>query len=158
MICGRIYGFFLTRFGYYLPPPLHCTFEIEVLYGKNRFLDESTDFFVLSSATTPPPTPTSDSPVFRGISNILGYYPKSQDFSQFRLGNPAIPFHTLDHFDKNALSKEICFRSGGPSGRGAPARAPSAPWLIRHCMRHHSYTLQTDQASVLQLAISICQR
>ena len=27
---------FLTRFGYY-PPPLHCTLEIAVFYGKNIF-------------------------------------------------------------------------------------------------------------------------
>ena len=26
------------------------------------------------------------------------------------------------------------FCSGGPLGRGPRARAPSAPWLIRHCM------------------------
>ena len=38
-----------------LPPPPHCTFEIAEFYGENRFLDESTDFVVLSSATTPPP-------------------------------------------------------------------------------------------------------
>ena len=37
-----------------LPPP-HCTFEIAEFYGKKRFLDESTDFFVLSSAITPSP-------------------------------------------------------------------------------------------------------
>ena len=35
--------------------------------------------------------------------------------------------HKLDHFYKNSLSK-VSVRGGG-SGR---ARAPSAPWLIRH--------------------------
>ena len=33
----------------------------------------------------------------------------------------------------NSRCHKNMFCLGGPLGRGAPARAPSAPWLIRHC-------------------------
>ena len=36
MIYGRIYGFFLTRFGYY--PPTIALSRLAVFYGKNDFL------------------------------------------------------------------------------------------------------------------------
>ena len=69
---------------------------------KKLFMAESTDFFLLGSATTPPP-PTLDSrdfaprePIRLRRVNFLGYYPKSQDFSEFRLGNPA-------HFGNNII-------------------------------------------------------
>ena len=73
MIYGRIYGFFLTRFGnyvraewtffgYYPPPPPYCTFETR---GISRAPSE------LFSATTPSP----------------GRLPKSQYVSEFHLGN-----------------------------------------------------------------------
>ena len=67
--------------------PPHCTFEIAVFYGKSQFQDESTVFFVLNLATTPPPRLA----VVRVRQvNLFGYYPKSQDFSEFRLGNTDI--------------------------------------------------------------------
>ena len=87
MIYGRIYGFVLTRFGYYPPP--HYTSEIAVCYGKKRFFDESTDFFVLSSPTTPPPPPTLDSRYFARERranlfgcNFFGYYPENPPIGQ----------------------------------------------------------------------------
>ena len=48
-IYGRIYGFFLTRFIYY-PPPIALS-RSRYSTGKTDFSDESTDLFVLSSAT-----------------------------------------------------------------------------------------------------------
>ena len=51
MIYGRIYGFFLL--GPATTPP-HCTSRSRYSTGKKRFFDESTDFFMLSSATMPP--------------------------------------------------------------------------------------------------------
>ena len=56
MIYGRIYGFFLTRFGYYYS--LHFR-DCGILRGRKRFFDESADL-----ATTPPPPPTLDSRYF----------------------------------------------------------------------------------------------
>ena len=50
-----------------LPPPSDpiALLRLAVFYGqKNRFLDESTDFFVLSSATTPSP-PRLETRLFR---------------------------------------------------------------------------------------------
>ena len=80
MIYGRIYGFFRDR---------------GILRKNKVFLDESTDFFVLGSATTPPPRlwthgiPRAPSePLQLRRVNFFGYYPKSQDFLEFRLGNP----------------------------------------------------------------------
>ena len=62
---------------------------------------EFTDFFVLSSATTPPPSPTLDSapsePLRLCRVNFFGYYPKSHDFSEFRLGSPANTTLMLKH-------------------------------------------------------------
>ena len=48
MIYGRflIYGFVVTRFGYYCTTPPSDTIALAVFYGQKRFLDESTDFFV----------------------------------------------------------------------------------------------------------------
>ena len=75
----------------YLWPNLRIFRVHGILRKKAQFFDESTDFFVMSSATTPPRLLT------RGISrapseplqlcrvNFFGYYPKSQDFSDFRL-------------------------------------------------------------------------
>ena len=68
-----------------------------ILRKKADFLTNLRIFFVLSSATTPPPDfrlavgPMSRAPSeslrLRRV-NFFGYYPKSQDFSEFRLGNP----------------------------------------------------------------------
>ena len=67
--------FFLLGSATYPPPPRpHCTFESRgILRGKKRFVDECTDFRGTS----------------RAPNELFGYYPKSQDFSEFRLGNPA---------------------------------------------------------------------
>ena len=95
MTYGRIYGdFFLTRFGYY-PPPIALS-RSRYSTGKKRFLDKSTDFVVLSSATTPPPDvrlavfrARPSEPLRLRRVKFFGYYPKSQDFfPEFRLGNP----------------------------------------------------------------------
>ena len=55
LIYGRIYRFFLTLLGYYPPPPIALSRSRYSTGKKNRCLDESADFFVLSSATIPPP-------------------------------------------------------------------------------------------------------
>ena len=80
---------FLTRFGYYPPPPIALR-DRGILRKKNDFVYESTDVFVLSSATTPP-LPTCAVLRARRV-NFFGYYPKSEDFSEFRLGNPPFPY------------------------------------------------------------------
>ena len=59
------------------------------------FFDESTNFVLLSAATTPPPHDTislSRPAVFcpRRV-NFFGYYPKSEDFSELRLDNLVVP-------------------------------------------------------------------
>ena len=74
MIYGQIYGFFLTRFGYYRPPPLTTLHFLSRLVVCRAF---------------------SRLAVFRARRvNFFGYYsrsgrlPKYRDFSEFRLGNP----------------------------------------------------------------------
>ena len=120
-IYARIYGFFLTRFGYYPRP--HCTFETRgILRTKKLFMDECTDFYLLVSATSPPPPPPpptrpialSRYAVFRARRvNFFGYYSPgpvcfrtSQDFSEFRWGNPESVFNraTSDYNDNNPHS------------------------------------------------------
>ena len=59
-IFGRIYIFFRTEFGYYTTPP--------------------PDFRLFGTSRTP-----SEALRLRRV-NFFGYYPKSQDFSEFRLG------------------------------------------------------------------------
>ena len=68
---------------------------------KKRFLDESTDFLVLSSVLLPPPLRLyiSRAPceaLRLRLVNFFGYYPKSQDFSEFRLGNPGMVLKKQD--------------------------------------------------------------
>ena len=52
--------------------------------------------------------------------------PQSLEGNRSRAGqcNP-LPTHVV---------VKICSARGGPSAGGPPARAPSAPWLIRHCL------------------------
>ena len=79
-IYGRIYRFFLTWFGYY--PRIYGFFRTEFGYY-------------------PPPSPTLDSapsePLRLCRVNFFGYYPKSHDFSEFRLGSPANTTLMLKH-------------------------------------------------------------
>ena len=60
IISGRIYGFFLTRLGYYPPPPI-------ALLRLAAFRARRVNFFGLPRS---------------------GRLPKSHDFLEFRLGNP----------------------------------------------------------------------
>ena len=88
MIYGRICGFFLTRFGHYPPP--HCTFEIAVFYGKKRFLDETTDFFVPSWANICPDFRIA---VFRARapSELFHLLPEISGFFGIPIGQPCVP-------------------------------------------------------------------
>ena len=57
LIFGRIYGFFLTRFGYYPPPPpLH--FRVRGFYEKKKIFGRIYIFFRTEFGyyTTPPQT------------------------------------------------------------------------------------------------------
>ena len=79
------------------PPPPHCTRDRGILRKKTIF-GRIYGFFLLNSGNYPPPPPDFRLAVFRARRmnlfgcaewTFFGYYPKSQDFSQFRLGNPA---------------------------------------------------------------------
>ena len=76
--------------------PPHCTFEIAVSTRKKKIFGRIYIFFRTEFGyyTTPPPQ-TLDFLELRGTPsealrlrrvNFFGYYPKSQDFSEFRLG------------------------------------------------------------------------
>ena len=93
--------FFSNLLGYIACFSLRTTFlfmaestdflKFAVFYGKSRFLDESTEFLVLSPATTPPPPDFRLAALRARRVYFFGYYPKSHDFSGFRLGNPDVP-------------------------------------------------------------------
>ena len=111
------YGFLSTT-----PPqtPLHSRHSRLCTDNQMTFGHESTDFVLLGSATTPSPRPIAlyRLAAFRARRvNIYGYYPKSQDFSEFRLGSP------VSTVIFKAQSKKVFVRRDRPT-RSNPDEVP----------------------------------
>ena len=101
IIYGWIYGFFLTRLGYYPfpPPPTPLHFQ------DSRFFALAV-WTLLRLLNPPHPTPLhfrdsrcsarAEINFFRLLPPWSDRLPKSQDFSEFRLGNPVVTCFKLE--------------------------------------------------------------
>ena len=103
------------KFSYPAPPPRpHCTFETpRVILRKKPILGRIYGFFRTEFGYYPLP-PTLDSQYFArakwffpaATSELFGHYPKSQDFPQFRLGNPDTP--NCEHSNLSIIHTHSC--------------------------------------------------
>ena len=94
MIYGRIYGFCLTWFGYCPPPHIALSRSRYSTRGK-RFLDQFSDFFVLSSATTHSLPPRAECTSSAAPSELFRLLPEISGFFGIPIGQPWDPHSML---------------------------------------------------------------